>query len=468
MKNLIFILVVIGLAALGHSQSIEFKNIGTDAVNAQSINAPITNHNGLLLAGADFSVQLYYAPSSNPSSTESAEFINSGMPVVNFFTGGVAGYFFSSQAVVLTGYAQGQVANVQVRAWDNRTGSTWELASARGASPVFATPSLGNPLNPATIPLLRGLTSFGLVNGAFPEIAVLGNANLITNGSTNIAVTNLTDFGPLDIAGATRTNTFVITNSGTTNLTIAQIFISGTGSDDFSLITAPSSNIAAGTSSPFQTKFDPSQTGSRTASISFGYNFIGGTNITPYTFDIGGLGNTNAGSPEIAVLGNNQLIVSGSTNISVSDFTDFGPLNRLGAASTNTFVVTNSGSTSLIINLPIVFSGPASNDFAIVSSPASNIAAGASSPFQIKFDPTAAGPRSATLVLGNSDTNENPYTFVLGGAGTNSLNPVIGILGNDNLIANGSTNTSSTNFTYFGSLNVASTAITIGVQVRVS
>jgi hypothetical protein len=46
------------------------------------------------------------------------------------------------------------------------------------------------------------------------------------------------------------------------------------------------------------------------------------------------------------------------------------------------------------------------------------VAAGSSTTFQVKFNPSATGLRSAALSFANNDANENPYNFSIQGTGT--------------------------------------------------
>jgi hypothetical protein len=64
-------------------------------------------------------------------------------------------------------------------------------------------------------------------------------------------------------------------------------------------------------------------------------------------------------------------------------------------------------------------SGANAADFSVIVQPASSVAAGGNTTFQVRFDPSAAGTRTATVSFGNNDTtgNENPYTFALQGTG---------------------------------------------------
>jgi len=57
-------------------------------------------------------------------------------------------------------------------------------------------------------------------------------------------------------------------------------------------------------------------------------------------------------------------------------------------------------------------------DFSVVAQPATPIAENGSTTFQIRFDPSVAGLRTATVRMANDDADENPYDFVVQGTGT--------------------------------------------------
>ncbi|MEY8837517.1 hypothetical protein AB9K41_00595, partial [Cribrihabitans sp. XS_ASV171] len=57
------------------------------------------------------------------------------------------------------------------------------------------------------------------------------------------------------------------------------------------------------------------------------------------------------------------------------------------------------------------------SDFAITQPSSTVLAAGSSTTFQVTFDPSAAGLRSATISIPNDDADEAPYDFTVTGSG---------------------------------------------------
>ena len=120
--------------------------------------------------------------------------------------------------------------------------------------------------------------------------------------------------------------------------------------------------------------------------------------------------------PEINILGNGVDVIDGDTTPSGSDHTDFGSTDFPNGTVTRTFTIQNLGTASLTVN-PVTLSGAHAADFSVIVQPASAVAAGGNTSFQVRFNPSALGTRTATLSVGNNDANENPYDFALLGTG---------------------------------------------------
>jgi hypothetical protein len=126
-----------------------------------------------------------------------------------------------------------------------------------------------------------------------------------------------------------------------------------------------------------------------------------------------------AGVPEINIQGNSVSIFDGDTTPALADHTDFGSVAVVGGTIVRTFTIQNTGSSNLLLTgSPLVsFSGANAADFAITTSPVSPVAADGSTTFQVTFDPSAAGIRTATASIANNDNDESPYDFAVQGTG---------------------------------------------------
>src|SRR5262249_33445135 len=126
---------------------------------------------------------------------------------------------------------------------------------------------------------------------------------------------------------------------------------------------------------------------------------------------------TSTPGPEINVTGNGVSIADGDTTPSTSDGTDFGSADVVSGTVTRTFTVQNTGTSALSVSA-VTVSGTQAADFTVTVQPAASVAAGGNTTFQVRFDPSATGTRSASLSFGNGDADENPYNFSIQGTGT--------------------------------------------------
>ena len=125
-----------------------------------------------------------------------------------------------------------------------------------------------------------------------------------------------------------------------------------------------------------------------------------------------------AAAPEMDVQGNGQSIVDGDATPSTSDHTDFGSVSVASGSVTRTFTIKNTGNAALNLTGNPRVTVSDSTNFSVVSQPNSPVVATTgSTTFEIKFDPTIVGTKTATVSIANNDSNENPYDFVIQGVG---------------------------------------------------
>ncbi len=130
----------------------------------------------------------------------------------------------------------------------------------------------------------------------------------------------------------------------------------------------------------------------------------------------------SAADPEIDVLGNDVSIVNGDSTPDAADHTDFGSVHISGGSIVRTFTINNTGDADLTLTgSPLVALSGDSAFSAVTGQPnISSVVAGGSTQFQITFDPSAVGTVSAMVSIASDDSDENPYTFIIQGIGTNS------------------------------------------------
>lgn len=133
---------------------------------------------------------------------------------------------------------------------------------------------------------------------------------------------------------------------------------------------------------------------------------------TVYAGIFGGLSICTLPAPPVSqVQGNGVTIASGDTTPSTADGTDFGSAT-IGSSLVQAFTISNTGAADLT-SVAVTLSGDSA--FSVSSAPAATISPGNSSTFTVTFSPTANGVVTTTV---NFASNQDPYTFVVGGTGT--------------------------------------------------
>ena len=119
----------------------------------------------------------------------------------------------------------------------------------------------------------------GVVQG--PEITVLGNNTVITDGDTTPTTLDGTDFGKIALGGGAVSHTFTVRNDGSTVLTLGAVVVP-TG---FTLTESLAASLAAGASDTFTVRLDTATAGLKSGEISFTTNDY---DESPFNFAITG------------------------------------------------------------------------------------------------------------------------------------------------------------------------------------
>jgi hypothetical protein len=178
--------------------------------------------------------------------------------------------------------------------------------------------------------------------------------------------------------GSEQTNTssaaqsVTVTNTGAAALPITRITITGTNSTQFSQTNTCGTSVAAGSTCTINVTFDPTYTGSKTATLDV--NAGGGGVTQPVT--LSGIGTEPyTVSPTSLAFGSEQTSTS-STAQSVT--------------------VTNTGAAALPITR-ITITGTNSTQFTQTNTCGTSVAAGSTCTINVMFDPTYTGSKTATL-----------------------------------------------------------------------
>lgn len=172
----------------------------------------------------------------------------------------------------------------------NPTGTTINAGTNRTFTVRFNPTSIG--IKTATITLTNSdfnenpytFTVQGFASNA--EINVTGNGNSIVSGDTTPAIADNTDFDTVLLTNNT-SRTFIIQNTGTTDLTISTPVISGINAADYTITTSPSLVIPGGGNTTLTILFTPSNLGQRNATITIANDDF---DENPYVFSIHGYG----------------------------------------------------------------------------------------------------------------------------------------------------------------------------------
>lgn len=230
-----------------------------------------------------------------------------------------------------------------------------------------------------------------------PEINLVGNAASITDGATLSVLANHTDFGAICI-NTVMVRTYTIQNSGTANLTVSGITMSGANAAMFTVgALSPASPIAPGGTAVFSVTFTPTSAGTKSAAVNIANNDC---NEAPYDFVLTGTCNA---LPVVAANTTNSVICNG-----------FSTTLNGGGATTYTWVggtpaVTNAVAFSPTTTLTYTVSGTD----ALTGCTSTNLAVQT-----ITVNPTPTITASSnSLVL----CNGNSATITAGGAGIGGI-----------------------------------------------
>lgn len=232
----------------------------------------------------------------------------------------------------------------------------------------------------------------------FSASAKVPEINLKVSGTSYASGSTLT-VSSVD-TGSSGTTTITVENTGDGTLEMAVTLLPSV-SGEYQLITDPPASVAAGATATFDIAFVPIAGGTRTAGLSIVHNDPNGSE-NPYVLNLSGTGNA-VGEIEIQD-GDGQVLED-----AVSSYY-FGTVGSVGETRVKTFTIYNRGAGTLS-GLTVAKSGTDAADYTLGALGATSLAAGESTTFTITVDPGSTGTRTATITVGSSDADENPFTF---------------------------------------------------------
>ena len=217
-----------------------------------------------------------------------------------------------------------------------------------------------------------------------------------TVASASLSPTSLS-FGNQSVNTTSGVLAATLTNGGTAALSLSSIALTGANAGAFAQTNTCGSSLAAGASCKVSVTFDPTATGSQSASVSFTDNASG----SPQSLSLSGTGTsaTVSLSPSSLSFANQPISVTSSTQI---------------------VTLTNGGSTALSIS-SLTITGTNAADFAEVANTCgSSVAAGANCSIGVAFTPSTSKSETASLAIADNATG-SPQTVSLSGLGIHNV-----------------------------------------------
>jgi N,N-dimethylformamidase beta subunit-like protein/ASPM-SPD-2-Hydin domain-containing protein/centrosomal CEP192-like protein/HYDIN/CFA65/VesB family protein len=228
-----------------------------------------------------------------------------------------------------------------------------------------------------------------------PQSVALSGSAISVGPAVSFNPTSLS-YGNQNTGTTSAAKTVTVTNTGNASLHVTSVTLTGTNIGDFAITadTCTGATVAANATCSVSATFTPTNTGNRSASLSF-------------TDDA-------AGSPQGLALSGTGVIPGISFNPTSLSFASQG----VGSTSTaQTITVTNTGTAALHITA-ITFTGTNAGDFAKSADTCTgatvNITGACS--VSVTFTPTATGSRSASISF-TDDAPSSPQTVALSGTG---------------------------------------------------
>ncbi len=180
-------------------------------------------------------------------------------------------------------------------------------------------------------------------------------------------------------------------NSGTADLSITSVAVTGANSGDFSETNTCGTTVAANATCTITVTFRPAGPGARSASIAIADNVIG----NPQTVSLSG-----TETPAIAV--SPASLAFPSTNVG-------------SGSAAQTVTVTNSSTTAIAMN-SFTFTGANASDFQQSNTCGTKLTGSGTCTVSVTFTPGANGARAASLSIADSDPS-SPQAVALTGIG---------------------------------------------------
>ena len=242
------------------------------------------------------------------------------------------------------------------------------------------------------------------------DVAFAAGTGTGTAGGASLSPTSLT-FASQGVGVTSTAQTIFLNNTGSANMTITSIALTGANSGDFAQTNLCGNWLGAGTGCTISVTFSPTASGTRTAALTF----TDDATDSPQTVSLTGTG-TGAGvvtTPAITSATTTAVASLSSSSL------EFGNAPVAVASSSQVLTLNNTGSMALSIT-SIAFTGANATDFNQVNTCGASLAAGGSCTIAIVFTPSAIGTRTASVTIAD-DASGSPQAASLSGTGTHDV-----------------------------------------------
>ena len=277
------------------------------------------------------------------------------------------------------------------------------------------------------------------VNGSTQTVSLTGTGSVL---AAIVSPGSLT-FTSQAVGTTSAAQNLTLTNTGTATLTITGIIATG----DFAETNTCGSSVAVGAACTISVTFKPTVGGTRTGTLT-----VTGKNGT-------GSGSGTLSVPPINLTGTATAPVVSLNPATLPAFA----VTAVGAKSTQTITLTNSGTAALSIT-SFAISGANAGDFSASACPAS-IGAGANCVISVTFAPAAGGTRTGTLTItdNNNGAAGSTQAIALTGtasAATASFSPASLAFANQNVGSSSAAQTVKVTNTGGAAMNITAISIT--------
>ncbi len=469
------------IGATSAAQSVTLRNGGTDKLNIASVSvtgvhagdyAISANSCGTsLAASSQCSVSVTFTPTAagtrgaylmftdnaNNVSGETQQVVLTGTgvatpsvavtPTALTFPATNTGTAAPGQTVTVTNSGSGPLTIASITIGGSVSSGDFSQVNGCGATLVagsMCTISVG--FTPTALGIRSGTLTItdnaGNIAGATQTVALTGTGKGLALAALTPASLTFTDQNVGTTSGA---QTFTLTNPGSGALTIAGVAIAGANGGDFATTNNCLGSVGVGGSCLISVTFKPAASGSRTASLVVTDN----------------AGNV-AGSVQSGALSGSGTGVPAATP-SPASLTFSG--QNVGSTSAAQNITLTNGGTGVLTVSSIAITGPNAVDFTATNTCAGSIAIGGNCSIAVTFSPTAAGSRTAAIVISdNAGNTASNQTVALTGAATGipraALSSATAAFGNQNVSSTSSSQTITLSNSGSAALSITSIGIT--------